>query len=319
MWRGSDQPRAIRGRHVNECGSASCAGCWPCEERHCRCCGIEHVTVDGRGTDETCATCIGATRDDLTEIVRLSGRLMPEAIVKGVNSEAANLAGPAADPEAYQHRVMSGIAGRTPEVFDAADTAMHPLFVLATWEDAAREHHQHPTRDLANVSSARAYLAQHLSRLAQDGDFAFEELAGDLRRCRAHLEDVLSEGERDERGAPCISCGRARLVKSYGEDHGDDRWTCPRCKQWWSEADYRAKVDGIYVQHADRLTASQIEATYRVPEGTVRRWANAWNDRGTTRLPKVRKRGKDGQGRQLYDVGDVLATRDGDTPIASGE
>lgn len=30
-----DQPRAVRGRHTDDCGSASCKGCWPCGQPHC--------------------------------------------------------------------------------------------------------------------------------------------------------------------------------------------------------------------------------------------------------------------------------------------
>lgn len=314
-WAGSDQPRMLR-THERECNTSGCPGCQPCPERHCALCGIEHVTHEGRGADQTCAACIGVVRGDLKLIAELAERLMPEAIHRGVNSEAANLAGPSIDTvdglEAWGYRRMSGLLGRIPALAD--DDSQHPLWVLGTWEMAVREHLDQPSEKRITLAEAQGYLDGHLTLLAHDPEFAFDELARDARGCRGHLEDVLHDGEREERGAPCIACGKARLVKSYGKTEDDDKWTCPRCNQWWTETDYRTKVDGVYVQNAPSLTASQIAETYRVTESTVRRWANPQTDRGITKPARVRKRGKDQHGRQLYDVADVLAARDGNTP-----
>lgn len=301
-WNGRESPRLTRS-HLAEC-AGGCEGCGPCPERHCQVCGLEHVTSEGRGTDQTCATCVGIVREAIPTIVALSGRVLTEATHRGVNSEAAMLAGPAADPEAFGYRRMSALAGRIDAAWlDTCRDEKHPLWVLGTWEMLIRQHLDQPSLALVDVHVAAAYIDGHLTRLAHDEGFAFEELARDLRDCQGYIEDVLHEGEREERGAPCYACGRANLVKVYGETDDGDRWTCPRCKQWWTEDDYRAKVEGIYVQQADRLTASQIAVTYRVPEGTVRRWASG-ND------ATVRTRGKDRNGRQLYDVDDVVTRRD---------
>lgn len=291
--------------HLRDCESATCGGCEPCPERHCGLCGREHVTVDGRGDDQTCAACIGVVRHDLQRIEDMAAVTLIEATHRGVNSEAANLAGPVPaspdDFEAWGFKAMSAAMGRIP---DLGPDPVHPTWVLGTWEMLVREHYAQPTDERVTTSKARAYLDGHLHRLAQDPEFAFEELARDVRVCRGHLEDVLRFGERPDKGAPCPMCGRAVLVKDYGSDEAEDRWVCPKCDQWWTEDDYRSKVGGIYLTVAEVLTAGQIAETYRVPEGTVRRWASV--------DPKMR-RGYDGQRRQLYDVARVLQKRDQST------
>lgn len=250
IWRGSDQPRTIRGRHANDCESASCAGCWPCEERHCGTCGTAHTTVDGRGDDNTCAECLAATRTDLGDIVDMTRQLMPEAIVKGVNSEAANLAGAATDTtdgfEAWRHRQMSALMDRIPAL--PVDDELHPLWVLGGWESLVREHLDQPSGDRITTASARTYLAGHLTRLAHDEDFPFDEMAGDLRRCRAHLENVLhDQAHGDYANVGCFDCSgplERRLTATAGFE---DVWTCRRCRRRYTQAEYnfalRAKLE----------------------------------------------------------------------------
>lgn len=302
-WVATDQPRMLR-THERDCNTSGCPGCTPCPERHCALCGIEHVTHEGRGDDQVCAPCIGDVRTGIRAIVDMSERLLTEAVHRGVNSEAANLAGRTIDDaeghEAWRYRAMSAAMGRIPQLDD--DT-QHPLWILGTWEMLVREHYDQPTRERLTLTAAREYLNGHLTRLAHDVDFAFEELARDVRGCQAHLEDVLREGERDDLGVTCPPCGRARLVKSYGKTEDDDRWTCPKCRQWWTDEDYRDKVSGIFVGVANELTDRDMETRTRVPAATVRSWAH----RG-----KVRKRGRSADGRVLYDVADVERVRDED-------
>lgn len=306
-WAGSTEPRLLR-THRRDCESSGCPGCEPCPERHCQVCGREHVTAEGRGNDETCTECLSVVREDAKLIERMSGFLMFEAVAKGVHSEAASLAGPSQNTpdrfEAFGYRRMSAIMGRIPAM--EADDDRHPLFVLGTWEMAVREHYGQEAdgETTITIPAARAYLDGHLHRLAHDPEFAFSDLARDLRVCRGHLEDVLHDGVRDETGAPCPMCGRANLVKDYGTKVDDEvRWKCPRdaCGEWYSEPDYEAKVNAVYIQSADRLTARQMREAYRVPEGSTRAWA-------TKGL--IRRRGKDHHGLTLYDVADTLKLRD---------
>lgn len=310
--------------HLADCVSAGCDGCAPCPERHCSRCGREHVTVEGRGADITCARCIGGVREDMAEIERRSEKLLTEAVHRGINSEAANLAGPVPPTleaiEAHRWRQLSAFWGRIPEL---PEDDQHPAWVLGSWELLVREHLGQPTEGRVLLATARRYLDGHLTRLAQDDAFPFEELAREVRSCLTHLEAVVHDSRRRQQGAPCPMCGQARLEMWHADcqcDDGapaavcsgvcaeDDVWWCPRCGAEYAPSDYRDKVGMLAPLVADRLTARQMAEVYRVPEGSVRGWAS----RG-----KVRRRGHDGQGRMLYDVADVLAQRDGHAGHAS--
>lgn len=306
-WTSNSEPRLLNGRHNPNCDNTTCRGCQECPERHCTVCNREHVTVDGRGTDQTCGPCLTTIRDNLREITTLTEHLLDEAINKGVNSDAADLAGPAIRTyegiEAFEYRRMSYLMGRIPQL---EQDDQHPLWILGTWETVVREHLNQPANpaDRITLPDARDYLDRQLFTIAHDPNFPVDELADDLKDCRNHLENVLHEGTRTETGAACPACGGANLVKDYGQDPDDEiRWRCPRnsCGQWWSDPDYRVKVQATYIRHATALTASQIHDVYRIKPGTLRQWAN----RGT-----VTRRGKNASGQQLYDVATALAARD---------
>jgi hypothetical protein len=203
---------------------------------------------------------------------------------------------------------------------------LHPLTVLGAWEFAWRRHlgHDEPddspttwSADARTTWSAASYLLTNLTYMAQLEDAGFDEFADEVTRSRSWLEDVLRTGNRPERGVKCPVCGKADLEKAYDTTDEktqyepgretkvyDDLWICPRaeCAQTWTDDEYQTKVQGIYLGVADRLTAAQIREQYRVPEGSVRGWAAKG---------QVRKRGRDASGRQLYDVAEVLALRDG--------
>lgn len=394
---GLDQRRAVRDEHVRDCVASGCPGCKPCPASHCASCGHRHL---GPGERLTCATCVGTVREDLTTIGRLCGGLLAEAVHRGVDSEAAMLAGPAADVADWQRRqrLIVNAALRADDersaehrrlvawLEDSRDE-MHPLWVLGIWEMLWREHLEHETDEPVTITVAADYLGRQLTYMAQQHEPDFDQFATEVRDCRGHLEDVLRDGVRDETGAPCPMCGAKALVRDAGptqatpcgcgprprmrhgehgrcdcpigirlevaltpagettivpirvsedplpEDHvhprsdlsciachrerqwdtahaahggaaaREDRWACPSCSASYNEHDYRTKVDAVYVLHAEALPASQIREVYRVPEGTVRQWANRGH---------VRKHGRDLSGRQLYDVGDTLRMRDRD-------
>ena len=294
----TDQPRVIPGEHADTCERPeTCRGCAPCLERHCAVCGRVHV-------DGTCAECVGRVREDLHTIGELCGALPDEVRHRGINGEAMMLLGPAADPEAWRNQATSAMLGRLDDAYleDCRDE-QHPLWVLGTWEQLWREHLDQPTDLPATLERLVDYLDDQFTHMARQDEPPFEDFARDIRQCRGHLEDVLSDGVREERGAPCPKCGEGALVKDHGARIEDDRWLCRRCHSWWTEQDYRSKVAATYELHADALPASAIARVYRVPEGSVRAWASG-------EQPRVRKRGRNEAGLQLYDVADTLAMRD---------
>ena len=290
--------------HERDCDDHACDGCEPCPERHCTarktCTGhLDHAHP------LTCPRCVGRTRADLREIVRLSGLMLDEAIEAGVDSEAAMLAGPAADPEASMWRRLASVE----HLADIADDDdRHPLTVLGTWDMMLREDYEQPTGLRCTIGRAADYLDGQLQRLAQDDEQDFPLFASEIRACRSHLEDVLTEGQRRETGAPCPACSIAPpLVKRYAHwcDREDctrehdatgakDAWRCPACRAQWSEAEYRLWVADDYLDNAEELTAADIELVTGIKANRVRVWAIRGH---------VDKRGRNTHGITLYDVG----------------
>lgn len=290
-------PRALQGHHTTECDTPDCPGCQPCPELHCVVCDTTHVPGGA------CPGCVGKVRDQLQAVARLCDDLPAAAMESvrrhgGVESEAAMLWGPVADPEAFGHVKASAEAGRIdPGFLEDCHDEKHPLWVLGTWEQAWRDHLDHFTDDLVTLEGAVDYLDRQLAYMAGLEEPAFDRFARDVAGCLRHLEDVLHDGVREETGAPCPECGRA-LVKRYGDRAADDRWECRAvsCGVRYSDMDYRLRVSSAYRANADRLNAADFAAEYGVPRGSLTAWAATG---------RVRRRGKDESGRQLYDVADV--------------
>jgi hypothetical protein len=265
-----------RNTHRNDCADPTCRGCKPCTQGHCtarQTCAI-HVATG----ELTCGRCISRTRRDLHWIRDMEPLLPTAAVTDGVESEAANLAGPAADPARWSARrvAMRGHLAtwfRRGKITEGQylharatmedDDELHPYTVLGRWDMMIREDYGHPSQVAVSVRNAAAYLDEQLHRIAQDGDQDFPLLARELRRCRSHIESVLHNDTRPDRGTLCPDCHREgaehppRLVREYGHwcddedcerlhysDEAGDRWVCPRNRNhWWTEKDYRGWVE----------------------------------------------------------------------------
>lgn len=321
--------------HELNCRDTTCEGCQPCTHddhgrpvRHCTAkahCG-QHLGPDHR---HTCPQCIGRVRADITWIRRNTLLLTAAAIeAGGVNTEAAVLAGPAADPFVWSARRVAQLrADHTRiEPLDFEDYH-HPLAVLGRWELLMREHYQQPptqTREAVerrgaprwtSIASAADYLFDRLTKIAQDPDFDWAQMAAEIHACRSHLEDILNTARRPETGAPCPSCAKApALQKVYAhwceretctKEHdvtgAKDVWRCPDCKAKWSEAEYRMWVADDYLQNATALTASELQMIYGINPSSLRTWAQR---------DQVKKRGRNPSGQQLYDVEQARAMRE---------
>jgi len=262
----------------------------------------------------TCPACIGKVKGRVRQIVERYAELPDEIEHKGVDSEALNLHGPAATAEQLEaRRRWDAERGWCdfPRTL-AEDDPHHPYAVLGRWDLAIRESYGPPSDLFITVSRAADYLTGPvMEKFAHTQEF--EDFARDITRCLAHLETVLSDSREPEKGAPCPSCREQRddekgprLRKRYGADvtGKDDTWHCPDVPaHWWSDVDYRTRVDGDYLSHAKALTASQMHAAHDIKPGTLRQWAN----RGA-----VKRRGRNAQGQQLYDVEQAIKVK-GDT------
>lgn len=300
--------------HGPDCTSAGCGGCSPCPEAHCEAllglrdsrphCGA-HVAAPG----EACGLCVAKGRHAILTIVDLSALLLPAAITEGrLTSESVNLAGPAPDPYTRTDRNLAlKAADRRDWIED--DDPFHPFAVLGRWAMMTRDSLGLGPQEVFTIASFADHLTTHLTTLARLEVHGYPDMLRELRACRQHLESVLHNSHLDETGVPCPTCSspgepgpplRKRYVK--GDTTGaTDFWKCPRCREKWSEADYRLRVGRDARHHADRLTAAQVEETYRVRQATLRKWA----ERG-----KVARLGKDSTGRTLYRVADILRERE---------
>lgn len=206
--------------------------------RHCS----QHI---GHG-ELTCARCIGNTRGNLRKVVSMSALMLPEALNAGVESTAANLAGPGADYGVFSAR--RNISKRwlddhihqsardwcddedcTQRHFKTAkgdrwhkrglenaladliedDDERHPYSVLTRWQMMLSEDWGHDLPERMTITGAAAYLERNLSRLANDPEQDWALFAAEVRKVHSHLEGVLHNSRQPERGAPCPEC---RLV-----------------------------------------------------------------------------------------------------------
>jgi hypothetical protein len=203
--------------------------------------------------------------------------MIPVAATTTVDSEAANLAGPAADPRGWSQRRIANRghlaawarSGRITEQQHLQaranmedDDERHPYNVLTRWAMMIAEDYDHELPAL-NVSSAADYLGRHLAHIAQDADQDFPLMLAELRKCRRHLESVLSTVAVKQRGAPCPRCtdpdvgvGPRLLLtpghwcddeactKVHYDTNEGDAWVCPRnTTHTWTEVGYRSWVE----------------------------------------------------------------------------
>lgn len=303
IYVGHTQPRMLKGRHEADC-EGDCDGCSPCPRSHCVDCYRNHSAG-------VCATCIGNMRNDLSAVLAMHDKLEREAIQRGYAGDRPGtvLGGDAMVMLAARYPDQNGQQAPDREHERASDPP-DPLAILVGWEDVVRGIFGVTTASTVSVWAAVDYLGENLTMMAASADVPWVEFAHEVRQLRGRLEDVLHDGEREETGAPCPMCGGAKLVKRYRSKAAWDEWICPRtvCGERYSDAEYRAKVEGQYMDAATALHARHMARRTGAAEGSVRGWAAMTAEDGE---PLVRRRGKDSDGLVLYDVDDVLAVMAG--------
>jgi hypothetical protein len=294
--------------------------------------------VDHAAGIVTCPGCIRRARRDLAAIEDLHALMLPEAIEAGIDSEAANLAGPAASSEQVEGKRGYEDARRGWCAYPRDAEDLHPYTVLGWWDLALRESYG-PQSDLfITVNRARSFLDGLLAGMFPHTR-EFEEFSKHIARCRNHLEAVLHDSRTPEQGRPCPRCAEAgdgapRLQKRYAQHAGakgytscpdpekcltcqgaNDTWHCPHVgEHWWTEHDYRDRVAVDYIEHATELPVRELAERCGVPAGTIRRWAAATHrivgDDVVEVPPLLRSRGRYSDGRKTYRVTDVERLRD---------
>lgn len=209
------------------------------------------------GQDElTCPRCIRPIRRALREIPNLSALMLPEALSAGVESQAAVLAGPAANVEAWSWRKVAARQGGSWHLsLIEDDDERHPYSVLTRWQMMLSEDWGHDLPERLSVAGAAAYLERNLSRLANDPEQDWPLFSSEVRKVFSHIETVLHNDTRPERGAPCPTCRNAgqvvRMVRRYAHwcededctrqfhfaDESADVWVCPANREHWFTAE----------------------------------------------------------------------------------
>jgi hypothetical protein len=158
------------------------------------------------------------------------------------------------------------------------DDDRHPLSLLGRWTLMIAEDYGHDLPPKLTLSWCADYLDRQLGRIAQDEGQDFPLLASELKRCRQHLEAVLHNDDRPDRGAPCPRCieegGKGpRLTRSWGHwcedpecerlhfaDTTEDVWRCPANRDHaWGEEDYRLRVADVYADTTKPVEPSVAE------------------------------------------------------------
>lgn len=307
--------------HMPECRDHECIGCKPCEPKtpegipltHCASSNCtEHISH----ANLTCPRCIGRTRDDLQAIETLAALMIHEAIEDGIDSDAADLAGPVADPVHVLWQRVDLLRANHALVELPDDDERHPLSVLGRWELMLREDYDQDYADLppVTVSGARTWLDSMLNRIAQDRGQDWPLFASEIRTCRVHLEAALHNSQTPEKGAPCPSCPEKpappALVKHYvtwDESGAHDFWRCPTCGARWLDAEYRLWVGEDYLEYADKLTANDASALLGIKASQIRVWGAR---------EQIIKAGRNADGMTLYDVASIRARHEREQGVA---
>lgn len=310
IWKGREEPRALKGRHENHCADGECRGCQPCALTHCVVCGITHID------QQTCPSCVGEARANLLTLRGLWAALPLQAMTGGnygkleaardiPGGEAMVAIAPGSDGRAVAWAKERGddVSHRGDE--RKGDIAT-PLVMLVTWEEDWRGIRNHRTDQPATFDAAVTYLDEHLHWAAQHHD-AFDAFDAELRQQVAHLEDILHAGDRPDTGAPCFTCN-THMEKRWGDraqGESGDRWVCPRCGRKEDLAEYARTRAQEARSLAEWLSATDMELEYDIKPGSLRGWAAK---------KEVRKRKDFDTGRTVYNVAQAIQKNSPDTP-----
>lgn len=258
----------LRREHRPDCIDRHCGGCEPCTHddhgnpvRHCRV--RRRCTSHLAHGEYACPGCLKKIRDNLSSILDLHAAMPTEALWQGIESEAANLAGPHADWVTAQWRNLNAERNGEKEV-DMLD-ARDPYTCLTGYECTIREDLGHDEYTLVSphLAGASAYLEWVLTDLARDEEQQPQLIAlmSDTAALREHLNATLRNSRTPERGIPCPECVDAgldapRLVRRYGHwctredctkkhylDTSGDAWRCPdNHRHEWTHKAYEERL-----------------------------------------------------------------------------
>jgi len=233
---------------------------------------------------------------DLTEILRMYAELREQAVNEATSQlmpggRAMVELGPVANLESWTHqqdtteRLIDHPQERlrrayTSEPDEDPDEAWSAFQLIEFWSEAWRREHGAEYDQRPTIESEVNFV-RYLLDWAWDNEPAWDDFAGDVRRARVRLEDVLTEGHRVEKTRVLCNLGACeeprhliRLVSASGRE---DVWKCPGCKGRYDRDDFRrAYADMLRSSGAERYIALSDAVSTLVAQGrgerTVRRW-----------------------------------------------
>lgn len=213
--------------------------------------------------------------------------LMPGGAAMVALGQVANLEAWENQQQATERwgRAYTSVADEDP------DEAWSAYQLLEFWSEQWRREHGAEYDGHRTTIQTEANFIRSILDWAWDNEPAWDDFAADVRRARAHLEDVLSEGERAERGVPCLysECDGKRLTRRLEPCRGEDggkawRWTdwhCPSCHRSWTDSSYAAMVSAEHweaqqVTIGDDVWLSVHRAANEVgrSRSTIRQWVH---------------------------------------------
>lgn len=196
---------------------------------------------------------------DLTEILDLYARLATQAEHQA--SHPLMPGGPAmvelgsvANLEAWEYRQQASerYAAAYTSAEDEDPEESWPAFqMLEFWSEAWRREREAEYDTQPTIASEANFIRWSLD-WAWENEPGWEDFAKDMSRARTKLENILSAGERVERGVPCMydECKGSRLVRKMQPKRDEEgrkiwvhsNWHCPKCHREWDESRYAAMV-----------------------------------------------------------------------------
>jgi len=219
--------RAVKGQHADDCTDPlTHRGCVQCLEPHCGVCGRKHLD---NANPKTCPDCVGAVREDLTEIGDLCRQLRRQAVdAEGLSWASARIPGATAmvlmgpQVEPADLLVSNALAVAEFTKIHRPRDPIPPLTVLARWEETWAGWLDQTRDGRATITRALGYLDGHLTKISQSGPEwrdsilvvapEFPEFARDIGKVRVQLEQVLHDESGDDEGIACFECGH-QLVR----------------------------------------------------------------------------------------------------------
>ena len=121
------------------------------------------------------------------------------------------------------------------------------LQTLLFWSEQWRAGLGYTLERRPTVTTEAAFIRHRIDWAYEQPDWG--DFAKDILKARTRLENLLSAGERAERGAPCIydNTTLTRRHEPYRDEEGRKAWRltpwfCPKCHRSWDEDAYARMV-----------------------------------------------------------------------------